>query len=117
MKNFPTTITTENFNDAQQFVLKALTKVKRKALLQKLVNPIGSILFLFLSLLLVYGAVFSLSDALGMDNYARHCLINGNRSDAIYWLQKSIDTGEADYTSRELLAALKSGQHIDVHYN
>lgn len=358
MKNFPTTITTENFNDAQQFVLKALTKVKRKALLQKLVKPIGSILFLFLSLLLVYGAVFSLSDAedmmvfkdltfitdiwerfsgllttpdmawyiywpilivamfvipilvsavitiivsvaykpatslsdegseaekakalhqaaatveagntesdkytiampiifisilaifilyaffvvkigfsaemvvgiiiacavlyyvymllfvvfeallsyfygnksygniaastdaywlsvdpeeaarrkeeeerkerekeaararatanrelgaekrvraleaesrgqyslakslfkeaaelgdaLGMDNYARHCLINGNHSDAIYWLQKSIDTGEADYTSRELLAALKSGQHIDVHYN
>ena len=58
-----------------------------------------------------------LGDALGMDNYARHCLINGNRSDAIYWLQKSIDTGEADYASRELLAALKRGEHIDVHYN
>ena len=58
-----------------------------------------------------------LGDALGMDNYARHCLINGKRDDAIYWLQKSIDTGEADATSRELLNALKSGQHIDVHYN
>lgn len=58
-----------------------------------------------------------LGDALGMDNYARHCLIEGKRSDAIYWLQKSIDTGEADETSRELLRALKNGQHIDVHYN
>ena len=58
-----------------------------------------------------------LGDALGMDNYARHCLIEGNRSDAIYWLQRSIDTGEADYMSKELLAALKRGEHIDVHYN
>lgn len=56
-------------------------------------------------------------DALAMDNYARHCLIAGNRSDAIYWLQRSIDTGEADYASRQLLEALKNGQHIDVHYN
>lgn len=56
-------------------------------------------------------------DALGMDNYARHCLIAGNRSDAIYWLERSIDTGEADDLSYQLLRALKNGEHVDAHYN
>lgn len=58
-----------------------------------------------------------LGDALGMDNYARHCLIDGKRNDAIYWLQQSINTGEADSQSRELLRALKNGEHINAHYN
>ena len=58
-----------------------------------------------------------LGDALGMDNYARHCLIDGKRDDAIYWLQQSINTGEADSQSRELLRALKNGEHINAHYN
>lgn len=58
-----------------------------------------------------------MGDALGMDNYARHCLIEGKRSDAIYWLQKAVDTGETDYETRELLHALKSGKNINAHYN
>lgn len=58
-----------------------------------------------------------MGDALGMDNYARHCLIEGKRSDAIYWLQKAVDTGETDYEARELLHALKDGKNINAHYN
>lgn len=58
-----------------------------------------------------------LGDALGMDNYARHCLINGKRKDAIYWLERSIETGEADDLSRALLRALKNGEQVDAHYN
>ena len=58
-----------------------------------------------------------MGDALGMDNYARHCLINGNRSEAIRWLQNAVDTGETDYETITLLRALKDGQNINAHYN
>ncbi|MBQ9860590.1 MAG: hypothetical protein IJO76_07975 [Clostridia bacterium] len=55
-------------------------------------------------------------DSLGMDNYARHCLIEGNRGMAIYWLEKSIATGEYDDLSCQLLRALKNGEHVNVSY-
>jgi len=57
-----------------------------------------------------------LGDALAMENYARHCLIAGDRSSAIYWMEKCVATGEADATSRELLNAMKEGKHINAHY-
>lgn len=57
-----------------------------------------------------------MGDALAMDNYARHCLIAGNRSEAIRWLQKAVDTGEADSDAKAILQALKDGKNIDVHY-
>lgn len=57
-----------------------------------------------------------MGDALAMDNYARHCLIAGDRSEAIRWLQKAVDTGEADSDAKAILQALKDGKNIDVHY-
>ena len=57
-----------------------------------------------------------MGDALAMDNYARHCLIAGNRSEAVRWLQKAVDSGEADADARAILQALKDGKNIDVHY-
>ena len=57
-----------------------------------------------------------MGDALAMDNYARHCLIAGNRNEAIRWLQKAVDSGEADSDAKAILQALKDGKNIDVHY-
>lgn len=57
-----------------------------------------------------------LGDALAMENYARHCLIAGDRSTAIHWMEKCVATGEADSKSRELLKAMKEGRSIDAHY-
>lgn len=57
-----------------------------------------------------------MGDALAMDNYARHCLINGDRSEAIRWLKKCINTGEAGSECKELLRTLEYGGHVDAKY-
>ena len=64
----------------------------------------------------LYKEAAEMGDPLAMDNYARHCLINGDRSEAIRWLQKCIDTGEAGAECKDLLHALKNGEHIDASY-
>ncbi len=55
-----------------------------------------------------------MGDSISMYNYARHCYIDGNRSQAIYWLQRCVDTGEADSQVEELLQALKDGVSINI---
>lgn len=57
-----------------------------------------------------------MGDSLAMDNYARHCLINGDRSEAIRWLKKCIATGEAGSECKELLRTLEYGGHVDAKY-
>lgn len=64
----------------------------------------------------LYKEAAEMGDALAMDNYARHCLIDGDRSEAIRWLQKCIDTGMADEECKVLLRALKNGEHINATY-
>ena len=59
MKEFPNTITTENFSDVAKLTSKLIAKSKKKALIRKIIKPVGGILFLLLSFLLVYGAIFS----------------------------------------------------------
>lgn len=51
----------------------------------------------------------------GMYNYARLCLKDGERQEAIRWLEKAIASGTYnDEHSRQLLAAMKRGEHINV---
>lgn len=57
-----------------------------------------------------------MGDSLAMDNYARHCLINGDRSEAIRWLKKCIATGEAGSECKALLRTLEYGGHVDAKY-
>ena len=51
----------------------------------------------------------------GMYNYARLCLRDGERQSAIRWLEKAIASGTYDdEQSRQLLSAIKRGEHINV---
>ena len=51
----------------------------------------------------------------GMYNYARLCLKDGERQEAIRWLEKAIASGTYDDEhSRQLLAAMKRGEHINI---
>lgn len=64
----------------------------------------------------LYKEAAEMGDALAMDNYARHCLIDGHRLEATRWLQRCIDTGEAGAECEDLLRALKNGEHINATY-
>lgn len=58
MAKFPTPITEENFSAAAGFLKRAEAKIKRKDIIRKIAQPIGSILFAFLSFVLIYGACY-----------------------------------------------------------
>ena len=61
MNEFPKSITTENFDQALSFISENSAKVKKKKLIKSIVKPVGSLLFTFLSVLLIYGALYKYS--------------------------------------------------------
>lgn len=55
-------------------------------------------------------------DPVAMDNYARHCIIARHNEEAIYWLQRCVETGEADEVTVKRLKDMKRGRHVTVTY-
>ncbi len=73
MSKMPQQITDENFDEAVDSISSIQLSVKQKDLIKKLARPIGSILFVLLSLILVYGLAYSFSsseDMLVFDKFA-----------------------------------------------
>ncbi|MBQ7328688.1 MAG: hypothetical protein IJX01_02125 [Oscillospiraceae bacterium] len=62
MKNLPSPITKDNFDQAQAFIAGQLALTKAKKRIRKIIRPLGSLLFTLLSLLLVYGAIYGACD-------------------------------------------------------
>lgn len=61
MAKFPSVVNSSNFTQALSFVDSLEISFKRKNLIKKIVRPISSLLFCFLSFLVIYGAFLSFS--------------------------------------------------------
>lgn len=58
MKSFPQKITSDNFNEAANLILSATASIEKNEKTKKIVRPVGSILFVFFSLIFIYGAIY-----------------------------------------------------------
>ncbi len=63
MKRYKSPITEENFEVASKFILKKCRKSRGRRRAYKVVVPVSTALFMFLSLIFSYGAIFSISTA------------------------------------------------------
>ena len=61
MARFPENITAENIQNAALCVSAYEAHIKAKKLCKKIIKPLGSFLFCLMSLLLVFGAIYSAS--------------------------------------------------------
>lgn len=55
-------------------------------------------------------------DAPAMDHYARHCIIQRQNEEAIFWLQSCVDTGKADDVTKKRLKDMKRGRTLTLKY-
>ena len=63
MNRYSAPITEENFDFSSDFILKKCRKSRGRKRAYKVVVPVSTVLFLFLSLIFSYGAIFSISTA------------------------------------------------------
>ncbi|MGN0447097.1 MAG: hypothetical protein ACI4GC_00975 [Acutalibacteraceae bacterium] len=63
MKNFPKKITSENFNNAEKMISSATASVEKKGKTKKISRPISNLLFVFFSLIFIYGVAYKATPA------------------------------------------------------
>ncbi len=63
MKKYSSPITEENFEDASRIILKKCRKYIGRSRAYNIVVPLSTVLFMFLSLIFTYGAIYSIRDA------------------------------------------------------
>lgn len=63
MKRYAAPITKENFDFSSDFILEKCRKSRGRKRAYKVVVPVSTVLFMFLSLIFSYGAIFSISTA------------------------------------------------------
>ena len=61
--NFPAKITSVNYYEALTFINVTAASFKRKSLIRKIIRPVSSAIFCFLSLILLFGLFYELSSA------------------------------------------------------
>ena len=63
MKRYSAPITEENFSKASKFILDLFRKIKGKNRAYNIVVPLSTVIFIFLSSIFTYGAIYSFSTA------------------------------------------------------